>query len=136
MLAQNLLRYIDALREGDFQGILFQHDNAPPHVATLAREWLKNEGETHRFTVMEWSPNSLDMNPIENLWGILKQELYWQYPDTKYLSGSPAKVRSILKERLQMIWWDISEEVLNKLIESMLMRIEAVLKAKGWYTEY
>jgi len=136
MLAQNLLGYVDALREDSLQDIIFQHDNASPHTAKLTREWLKNEGEAHGFTVMEWPANSLDMNLIENLWAILKRELHRRYPDTKYLSGSPAKVRSILKERLSTIWWDIGEEVLNKLIESMPERVRELREAKGWYTRF
>ncbi len=53
-----------------------------------------------------------------------------------YLKGSGKAVRKELQDWLNKIWWDIGEDVLNKLIDSMLMRIEAVLKAKGWYTEY
>lgn len=136
ILGENLLGYVDALKEDGLQDIIFQHDNAPPHVAKLTREWLKNEREAHGFIVMEWPPNSPDMNPIENLWSILKQELHRRYPDTKYLSGSPAKVRSILKQRLWTIWWDIGEEVLNKLIESMPERVRELREVRGWYTRF
>ena len=85
---------------------------------------------------MEWPPNSPDLNPIENLWAWLKLELHRCYPDTKYLPGSPETVKSVLKERLMEVWWDIGEKMLNRLIESMSERVQAVLAAKGWYTKY
>jgi len=34
------------------------------------------------------------------------------------------------------VWEEIPEEVLNKLIDSMIRRLEAVIKAGGWYTKY
>jgi len=76
------------------------------------------------------------MNLIENLWAHLKMELYCQYPDTKTLCGGPAIVRKVLRERLAEIWWSIGEEVLDHLVDSMPYRVEALIKARGWYTKY
>jgi len=98
--------------------------------------WLNAIVEQHTFTIMEFSLNSPDLNPIENLWSIVKAELYRQYPDTMYLQGSGKAVREELCNRLNNIWWDIGKDVLNRLIDSMPRRIEAVLKDKGWYTEF
>ena len=90
----------------------------------------------HGFTVMNWPPNSPDMNPIENLWAHLKFELHRRCPDTKYLSGSPAIIRGILKRRLLEVWWEIGEEVLNGLMESMTQCVDALVKAEGWYMDF
>jgi len=98
--------------------------------------WLKTSAEQHAFTIMEFPPNSPDLNPIENLWSIVKAELYRRYPDTMYLQGSGNAVREELRNRLNKIWWDIGKDILNRLIDSMLRRIEAMIKAKGWYTEF
>lgn len=76
------------------------------------------------------------MNPIENLWAHLKLELYRRYPDTKYLSGSPAIIRQTLKRRLLKVWWDIGENYLKELVESMPQRVRALRKAKVSYTGY
>jgi len=65
--------------------IIFQQDNATPHVAKRTRVWFENAMGEHGFMLMEWPPNSPDMNPIEHLWGHLKLKLHRQYPDTKYL---------------------------------------------------
>jgi transposase len=136
ILEQNLLQFIDALTSDGLRDIVFQQDNARPHTANLTREWLMEAAREHGFTVMDWPPNSPDMNPIENLWAHLKFELHRRYPDTKYLSGSPAIIRGILKRRLLEVWWEIGEEVLNGLMESMPQRVDALVKAEGWYTDF
>ena len=136
MLEQNLLGYIDTLITEGQQDIVFQQDNARPHKAKITQKWLENAGREHGFIVMDWPPYSPDLNPIENLWAILKLELHRRYPDTKYLRGSPESIKSVLKERLHKVWWDIGERVLNQLIESMPECVEEVLEADGWYTRF
>ena len=76
------------------------------------------------------------MNPIENSWAHLKLQLYIRYPDTRHLSGSSDVVRAELSKRLAEVWWILGEEVLNALVESMPARVEALIAAKGWYTDY
>jgi len=76
------------------------------------------------------------MNLIEHLWEHLKLELHQPYSDTFALKGSPNVVKMKLKERLMEIWWQIGEEVLDQLIDSMPGRVRALIHAKGWYTEY
>ena len=67
---------------------------------------------------------------------MVKLEVHRRYPDTKYLHGSPDTIKALLKEHLHQIWWDIGEEVLNQLIESVPGRVQAVLEADGWYTRF
>jgi len=136
LLEQNLVPFIDLLRENGIDNVIFQQDNASPHRAKATMSWLKTSAEQHAFTIMKFPPNSPDLNPIENLWSIIKAELYRRYPDTMYLQSSGNAVREELRNRLNKIWWDIGKDILNRLIDSMLRRIEAVIKAKGWYTEF
>jgi len=136
VLQENLLPFIDAIIADGTTNVIFQQDNATPHVSKSTRLWLENMMQSHGFILMEWPPNSPDMNPIEHLWAHLKLELHRRYPDTKHLHGSPDAIKRVLRERLMDIWWDIGAEVLNQLINSMPHRVQALLKAKGWYTEY
>src|SRR5579859_4735126 len=76
------------------------------------------------------------LNPIEHLWACLKLELHRRYPDTKTLRGSPDAIKCVLRVQLMEVWWDIGEEVLDRLIDSMSRRVEALLAAEGWYTDY
>jgi len=136
LLEQNLTPFIDVLHGTGIQNILFQQDNATPHRAQATQDWLKTAAEHHRFTIMELRPNLPDLNPMEPIWSILKAELHRRYPDTMYLKCSESMVREEVCKRLNKISWDIGENVLNRLIDSMPNRIRAVLNTRGWYTEY
>ncbi len=54
-------------KEADF---IFQQDLAPAHTAKSTKSWLNDHG----VGVLDWPANSPDLNPIENLWGIVKMK--------------------------------------------------------------
>ena len=136
MLRDTFLPFIDALAADGQTNVVFQQDNASSHTAKQTKEFLETAARAHGFSVMDWPANSPDMNLIEQLWAHLKRELHRRYPDTKHIGGSPEHIRNILQARLTEIWWDIGEEVLNRLVESMLHHVCALITAGGWYTEY
>ena len=51
------------------------HNNALIHMVRIIKAWLHE----HRIDVIDWLPYSLDLNPIENLWALLKVEVYRQH---------------------------------------------------------
>lgn len=50
---------------------IFMHDGAPCHKAKSITKFLKQEN----IKVLDWPGNSPDMNPIENVWELLKREI-------------------------------------------------------------
>ena len=55
---------------------VFQHDGAPSHTAKSVKAFLSE----NKVAVLPWPSNSPDMNPIENLWMIVKQRIAEKRP--------------------------------------------------------
>ncbi len=55
-------------KDADF---IFQQDLAPAHTAKSNKSCLNDHG----VGVLDWPANSPDLNPIENLWGIVKRKM-------------------------------------------------------------
>ena len=86
-------------------------------------KWL---GEQNIGILGPWPGNSPDLNPIENLWSILKKQLDKQKP-TNY-----DKLQALIMQE----WGAISQDVAQKLIDSMPGRIAEVLQKKGQHCKY
>ena len=54
------------------QSKIFQHNGALAHRSKLVLDWLDFVGVDY---VKDWPVNSLDLNPIENLWTLMKARL-------------------------------------------------------------
>ncbi len=95
---------------------IFQQDLAPAHTAKGTKSWFNDHG----VTVLDWPANSPDLNPIENLWGIVKRKMR----DTR--PNNADELKATVKET----WASIPPQQCHKLITSMPRRIEAVIKSK------
>lgn len=100
------------------------HDSAPCHKAKSIDKYLKDK----HIDVMNWPGNSPDMNPIENLWSIVKRRISTRFPTTK----------NALIEALIEVWCRDAEvkELCTKLVEGMPRRVKALLDVKGLATKY
>ena len=128
--------YIDTLKEGlipdyDSSTQIFQQDNALIHIAKATQDWFKEAS----ISLIEWPPYSLDLNPIEAVWFLLKKQLYKLYPQICQMGQSKLDW-SIFHNAIQHAWESIPQEKIDSLILSFPRRIKAVKKAKGYYTKY
>lgn len=127
--------YIQALEEGLLPyyqpSTIYQQDNATIHTAEITQSWL----ETHGIWVMDWPPHSPDLNPIENVWNLLKQKLFELYPQLAERGRSNMDWDQFLTA-LEVAWNSIDQGKIDSFIQSLPRRIAAVKKAKGWYTKY
>ncbi len=102
--------------------LIFQQDLARAHTAKGTKIWFNDHG----VTVLDWPANLADLNPIENLWGIVKRKMRDTRPN----------IADDLKAAIKATWASITPEQSHKLITSMPRRIAAVIHAKGGPTKY
>ena len=74
-LKNSLEPWLDKLPLATLKKIIVMHDNALSHAAKATTQFLHSLGFVNE-TLMVWTPNSQDLNPIENLWSIIKRHVY------------------------------------------------------------
>ena len=78
--------------------------------------------------VMDWPAYSPDLNPIENVWGLLSRSIYG--------SGRQYDSEKDLKEAIWSAWRHLDENIIKTLIFSMENRCIDVISKKGGITSY
>ena len=121
---QQVLEYFMLPAGGEIFGcadFTFRQDLAPAHSARSTM-WL----EDHGIEVLPWTANSPDLNPIENLWGLVKRRMSKERPSTQ----------EELKAAIRRAWSSVTPMDCYRLVSSMPRRIQAVIAAKGTATKY
>ena len=101
----------------------FLHDGAPCHRARLVINWLRD----HDIRTIDWPGNSPDLNPIENAWNIMKNQLAEYRPSNK--ADMIAKIKQVWVRQM-------TPDYFRRLAEGMPRRLAAVIANNGWMTKY
>ena len=102
----------------------FVQDGAPAHIAKTSQLYIK--GWVGDRWISDWPPNSADLNPIENVWKMLKDGV----KGVNY-EGMPE-----FKAALENAWSDIPQNKINNCVSSMWRRLRLVTQAKGGPIKY
>lgn len=107
--------------DGNF---VFMQDKAPCHTARTVKAVFLAEN----VQLLEWPGNSPDLNPIENIWGLVKKKIRQETITTKQQA-----IAAVIK------YWYMDatlRDIVVNAVESMPRRIAAVIAAKGGHTNY
>ena len=101
---------------------VFMHDGSPCHRAKLVKNFLQENVD-----ILDWPGNTSDLNPIENLWHVMKNEVADQHPTSM----------ESLKTTIKIVWTKKMEsEYCCNLIDSIPRRMAAVVKYRGGLKKY
>lgn len=101
---------------------IFQQDNDRKHTSQYVKDWFKQK----KVTVLEWPSQSPDANPIEHLWDHLERTV-------AHVRATSADERF---RQLEAAWTSIPQSVLDKLVDSMEHRLDAIIATRGFPTPY
>jgi hypothetical protein len=108
----------------DPEGVpVLMEDGAPIHTAGIARAWR----EEHGIEKLHWPACSPDLNPIENVWALMKDAVQHR----RIRPRNAVEMVVALNE-----WGDVREEFLTRLYESLPERIQAVIDEHGGHTRW
>lgn len=115
ILNDNLINVYD-------QNLIFQDDNDPKHRSKITTQWKAKQN----IKSLDWPSCSPDLNPIENIWSILKTKI------SKIASKTTLEFEKNIKDE----WNKISLKVIKSVIKSMPVRIKKVIENKGDVIDY
>ena len=121
---EQVLRPVVAPMFRQHQNLVYQHNNARPHVARATQDSL----QANNIGVLPWPACSPDCNPIEHVWDYLVCRLRRRQPH-------PANIQQ-LTAALHQEWGRIPRYLLRNLCGSMSRRLPAVVASRGGHTRY
>ncbi|GFV62988.1 transposable element Tcb2 transposase [Trichonephila clavipes] len=99
-------------------GAIFQQDNARPHTARVAQDFLRH------FQTLPWPARSPDLSPVEHV----RDQLKRQIPSCHSVHD--------LELAVQDLWAHLPQDNIRCLISTMPDRVASCIAAGGGATRY
>ncbi|GFW01499.1 transposable element Tcb1 transposase [Trichonephila clavipes] len=99
-------------------GAIFQQDNARPHMARVSQYYLRS------VPTLPCPARSPYLSPVLHIW----EHLGWRV-------GHPTNLNE-LEARLQQIWNEMPQDIIQNLYASMPDRIASYIRSRGGSTGY
>ena len=103
-------------------------DGLGVHISVLANKFRGAYG----IVRSDWPPRPPDLNPIENVWHMLKVRLRKRISSLEKCSPNVEE----LVEAAQVEWERLDWGAVDRMIENMGKRIQKVIKRRGGHTKF
>jgi transposase len=123
ILGENLLPFWKRMKRC-YRSPIFQDDGARPHRAISVNNWKRE----HNIRSLSWPAQSPDLNPIENIWSILKERIRKRIPH-------PTNLKQ-LEKYVHEEWDQLDPLMLRNLVKSIRRRNRLVFFARGYQSKY
>ena len=100
-------------------------DGASPHTARATCRYFNENG----IPLIRWPAYSPDLNPIENVWKVMKDWIARNY--SEYTEDQTEN-----KQIVQEAWDALPQSLFHNLVASMPARMQAVVDANGLHINY
>ena len=107
---------------------IFLMDNCPCQTSAKAKKALRSIGATMRVI----PARSLDLNPIENMFNVLRKRLEGEVKEKNITHETWDEFVARVKRNI----WSMPIDYIDKTIASMPKRIKLVISGKGHRTKY
>ncbi|GFS86447.1 transposable element Tcb2 transposase [Trichonephila clavipes] len=119
-----LLPHVRLFRGAVGDKFVFMDDNATCHRTLAVQDCLDSEG----IQRLVWPARSPDLNPIENVWDALGRQVAGRnYPPT----NKNTLIRALTEE-----WDKLPQQLLDKVVQSMVRRVECCITLHGGHIPY
>ena len=110
------------LRDISRDVLFLQIDNARCHWSIETLEFYYE----NNIKIIDWPPYSPDLNPIDNIWAIMKRKI----------TGKTFTTINSLKNELYTIWRELDDEMIMKTWMSIYNKMNDCIEGKGCLTNY
>lgn len=102
----------------------FLQDNPTPHVSKSTKKFF----ECEKIPLLQFPPNSPDLNVIENVWSYFVPEIYKE--------GRKYQNLAVLRWAITSTWEKMPHSIVQDLVNTMEHRLIEVIQKGGKITKY
>lgn len=113
------------------------HENVPVHTARTVKKLPRGVSLYYLgVTPRDWSPYSPGLNPFENLWPCLKQQIFKRESNMAHVTKCHVALEHL--ENIAIYIWDEPdmEFVNNGLVGNVPRFLQAEIDSNGWFANF